>query len=223
MPKDVNFLVRKKTLVPTKRQLMHMYRSDWKPVWKIDFMTAVQLFNYLNSNATIVFDAQFTKLLRDKFGTGIYSVVYYKKGQNGFKSLIKCDIKEDVWCKLPRHQTAEDREKAKLISEARKIKRLAQNAETEEERSSAHAELNNLMEELDFTDDLLKLEKGNSINPYLKTTMPVFKYHEYLDYNYLPRENLIILQEKRKPKQEKIENNREQEVKIVEQVDNRIW
>jgi len=120
MRTKVTFIVRKKTLVPTRRQMVHMWRSDWKQIRRINFDEICSMFNYFNPEAKIVTDSQLAKLIKDNYGTGIYSILYYRKGKEGFASLMKFECKEDLWARLPKQLTADEKEKQKLALEARR-------------------------------------------------------------------------------------------------------
>jgi len=87
--------VRKKTLVPTKRQLRHEFRSDWKQVLILNYQETYYLLNYFNPSSTISYIPQFADYIHNKFGNGEYSIIYEKKGQKGFKSFIHFILEEE--------------------------------------------------------------------------------------------------------------------------------
>ena len=84
--KPIRLLIRKKTLVPTKYQLKHQYRSDWKKVCSIDYEKSREIFFELGG--PVKTDGQFAKVVFENFGEGEYSVIYWCKGRKGFRSFI---------------------------------------------------------------------------------------------------------------------------------------
>jgi len=86
MPQPILIRIHKKTLVPTKRQIKHHTRSDWKIKGKIDYEDSEQIFFVLGG--LIKTDAQFAKALFDDFGPGEYMCIYWRKGMKGFRNFI---------------------------------------------------------------------------------------------------------------------------------------
>ena len=91
--KKVKIRIRKKTTVPTKYQLNHQYRSDWKLVGVIDYEQSALVFNSIG-NGPVRTEAQFAKLIYDNYGPGVYSCIYWQQGKEGFGVLTKIDMKQ---------------------------------------------------------------------------------------------------------------------------------
>ncbi len=67
MPHPIRIRINKGTRVPTKRQINHQERTDWKTVGVIDYSESPGIFSYLG-NGGISNDAQFARLLIENFG-----------------------------------------------------------------------------------------------------------------------------------------------------------
>ena len=44
MSQPILLLIRKKTLVLTKKQIKHQYRNDWKLAWKVSYEQSAKIF-----------------------------------------------------------------------------------------------------------------------------------------------------------------------------------
>ena len=75
MLKPLLIKIRKKTKVPTKKQINHLWRSDWKKCGTINRADSVRIFKAINGTGLIENDAQFAKMLLNNFGVGIYSLI----------------------------------------------------------------------------------------------------------------------------------------------------
>ena len=87
MHNPIILLIRKKTKVPTKRQIKHQERSDWKLKWKVSYEQSAEIFFEIGGGP-IKTDAQFAALILQDFGPGEYSILDIKKGRKGFRSFM---------------------------------------------------------------------------------------------------------------------------------------
>lgn len=176
----ISLSIRKKTLVPTKKAIVHTHRSDWKLAYRLLYQESSIFFS------KVKYDNQFAKWLKDNFGIGIYSIIYWKKGQEGFKSFMKIECLEHTYKRLRKKLTKEQSEKNKIVSEKRRIERRLKNEGNLDIKDNLNEDLNQLNEELGLSKEIIKLEKGPSCYPYLKTLMPIFAEHRY-DEEYRER------------------------------------
>src|SRR3989344_3667988 len=88
MPHPIRIAIHKKIEVPTKKQIKHDYRSDWKKVGVIDYSESPGIFSYLGKGE-IWNDAQFAKLLLQNFSEGEYMCIFWRKGMKGFRKFIQ--------------------------------------------------------------------------------------------------------------------------------------
>lgn len=186
MSKLIRLRIRKKVLVPTKKQIVHQYRSDWILVGVIDYNESQQLFKILNSSATIENDAQFAKYLYDRYGRGEYSIIAWMKGHVGFWSFIHLACFDNGFFKrCERHLTQEEKENLENRAEYRRAKKMLKSAETQEEKEEIEAQVQNVIEDVEINKEIIKLDKSNKRGPgnYLKTIHPIYKEHEYEEYS----------------------------------------
>lgn len=177
---EIRLRVRRKTLVPTKHGLNHLWRSDWKLCGVIDYPQSAQLFKYINPRAVIQTDAQFCNWLKKMYGPGIYSILAWKKGREGFWGFLKVDCKEDVFIRLPKNETREHKELREQVVEYKQLKRRLTKGLDDDEKKYVEEELNSLAEENDLTKEIIELETTrHGPAPYLKSTLPVNFPHEY--------------------------------------------
>jgi hypothetical protein len=90
MPAPIKIRIHKKTLVPTKKQVKHSVRSDWKYIATIDYKKSAKLFYYIGEGP-LKNDAQFAKVIFDNYGSGEYLLIYWKLGMKGFKKFMQVD------------------------------------------------------------------------------------------------------------------------------------
>jgi hypothetical protein len=183
--KPLKIRIRKKEKVPTRRQRNHRYRSDWKCKLVLDYKDTYKLFNCFGFGP-IKTDAQFCKLLYQELGPGIYHILAWSKGYEGFWSFGMYELRSDGFVRIKKEKTAERKEREENKREIRKLKKEI--AETKDIEKA-----NNLKEELadtkEFQDLLVEIdEESNSHKrrgptPYLKQKQPVYDFHEYEDIN----------------------------------------
>jgi hypothetical protein len=181
--KLVKLRIRKKTLVPTKRQLVHEWRSDWRTVGIIEYSDGHKFFRHISPYGICETDAQFAKWLKDTFGVGIYSILGHQKGREGFYAFLKIECLDSSFARLSKNITQEQKEILDLAVEARKLNRQLKHAANEDEKSEIHSEISNIKDDIGLTKEIEELYKNKAgPAPYLRSTMPVYKYHEYENY-----------------------------------------
>jgi len=95
-------LFKKKTQVPTKHQIINLWRSDWKVAGKISYSETKRIIKYFGEGGYIKTDSQFAKFIRDNLGVGIYLVLGWRKGFKGFWNFMMVEIREDCYRRLQR-------------------------------------------------------------------------------------------------------------------------
>lgn len=189
----ISLLIQRKTKVPTKHQLKHLYRSDWRKVGKITYEDSKRLFKNIGNVGVIETDAQFCNWLKDNFGAGIYFISAWRKGHKGFWSFMKVELKEDGFRRLPKNITKDELEKRQEIQEQKELKKrlaLASKGETTE-----------IKEDIETSEEVVKIinediqesEKGKrGCYPYLKSMQPVYNFHGYEEYSEEAKEEEFI-------------------------------
>lgn len=179
----VSLLIQRKTKVPTKHQIAHMYRSDWKKVGKINYEDSKRLFKNIENVGIIETDAQFCNWLLDNFGVGTYFISAWRKGHKGFWSFMKVEIKEEGFRRLPKNVSKDELEKKQEIQEQKELKKRLATADKDE--------VVEIKEDLETSDEVVKIieedmqeskKTKRGCYPYLKSIQPVYSFHSYEDY-----------------------------------------
>ena len=171
--KPIKLRIRKKVRVPTKNAIVHQFRSDWKLVGVIEYAQSTMLFKCLGGK--IETDAQFAKLIFDNYGSGIYSVIGWKKGHEGFFSFGMWEVHEDGFARLKKNKTNEDNENEKIRRKLRELKKQSDKIPTEE----LQEEIEELKEDVDLNKMIKEAEPKKGPSPYLKQTQPLYRMHSY--------------------------------------------
>jgi len=188
--KAVKIMIQKATTVPTKRGLIHKFRTDWQKIKIIDYDDCERYFKDIGDNEIglgIVYDSQFAKWLVDNFGLGRYHIIIWGKGTPGF-TFINFDCRnEETFVQLaPKKQSK--------INLSKKYNRYAQmlNSKTLDE-----IEKRKIKEKMDKIKDISEIDEiiadeeyagGNSTYSryrkihLLKNTPYVYKPHPYKEY-----------------------------------------
>lgn len=190
--KQIKLMIFKLTLVPTKRAILHAMRNDWQKVFKIEYEECESFFTGIDT------DAKFAWWLKSQFGNGRYRVSAWKKGTKGVIPFIKLEILDHGFRRLPKTETAEQKEIRTAKNEINKLKRQIKNPDVGDNRKemlkeSLNSTISDLKEELDMKiEDVEFLKELEEIScgkrgpaPYLKTTMPIFHLHDYDKNCYL--------------------------------------
>lgn len=186
-------LIQRKTKVPTKHQNVHLFRSDWRKVGKIDYKDSVKLFRNIGKYGIMETDSQFAKWLKDNFGKGIYFISAFRKGRKGFWSFMKIELMDAGFRRLPKNVTKEELELRKEVADKKSLEKR-KSYSSGEERDYIEAEIQTSEEIIDSSKKELKDTKGKKRGcyPYLQSVQPVYGFHSYEDYGNFEDEEAFI-------------------------------
>lgn len=190
MARPIYLTLKKKTLVPTTKQIIHLLRSDWKQSAIFNYNDSNNLFNIFDKDNPLETDAQFCKYIYDNFGKGIYLVLMNRKGQRGFRNFMKVEILKDRFKFLPKKPSKEEKEIRDQINDKENLKRQRPGADSEQRKY--------IEEDIEDTDDeITELKKGlkktkSGCSPYLKITIPKYGWHSLEDYGSVDSEDEFI-------------------------------
>jgi hypothetical protein len=187
MSKPILLLIRKKTLVLTRRQIKHEYRNDWKLICKVDYQKSAEIFFEIG-RGPVKTDAQFVALIFQDFGEGEYSVLDCKKGRKGFRSFIHFIVDSEGYFKQVKAGVYKNRRKLDLQDEYARAKSEYQESKTE----SNWDELDELQKKID------RSEHAQGPYPYLESLQPRYRVHRIEGF------------ENREENEEQEENNNEE-------------
>ncbi|HVY01163.1 MAG TPA: hypothetical protein VHA12_00145 [Candidatus Nanoarchaeia archaeon] len=88
MQQALTLIIYKKTLVPTKRQIKHQYRSDWKLVEKLDNAWTESNLKCFG-HGKIEWDSELIYLIHQRYGDGEYMISAFRKGRRGLYLFMK--------------------------------------------------------------------------------------------------------------------------------------
>lgn len=185
--KPIKIRVRRKTLVPTKYQANHKYRSDWKLAGVIDYNDSFDVFKSVNGGGVCENEAQFAKLMYDNYGAGTYSCIAWirNRGDGRFFGFWKGELTNDGFRRLPKNVTNEMKERKDNTTQLKKLKKKLNSEDvTADDRIDIQSEIDELQEELGVNDEIIELESDNRSGPsgYLKCATPVYRTHAYENY-----------------------------------------
>lgn len=167
----ITISIRRKTPVPTRRQISHQYRNDWKPIYKIDYSDSIALFKEVG-NGPIVTDADFARAIYKDLGPGEYSCIYWKKGKKGFSSLIMLKYDENGFRQV-KPGVYKPRKKLNKKQELDMI-------EMEMKYTNDESKKEILWDQYVKTERAYLSEAGTSLPaPYLRSLQPRYKPHSY--------------------------------------------
>ena len=172
--------INKKVRVPTKRQIVHQFRSDWKTIAKIDYAESEALF-YNIGKGPIKKDSQFAYLIYQKFGPGTYSCLAWRKGKQCMWGFLKLELTTYGWKRLPKNKTYEEREHDQIKTEVKKLNKRVRASSDPKEKVMIGKEIDNLLKDSGINKEILEDEKSNKSGPYpyLKQTHPIYRMHQY--------------------------------------------
>jgi len=165
----------KKTRVLTKKQIVHAYRSDWKPIYRITYEHSRKLFKVLNGE--IETEAQFCNWIYERFGSGIYYFRLMKKGQKGFRSFLYVEIKEERFRRLKPMIRNIEREKYKMLSDIERLE-IEKRDLSGEDREDKEDEIQYTKEDLEDLGERAR-KKTKYPYPYLSSAVPVYSWHGF--------------------------------------------
>lgn len=185
MVSPIRIRIHKKTLVPTKRQLVHRYRSDWKYLAEISYEKSREVFKVVDGTGLVSNDAQFAKLLFDNFGAGEYMCLAWKKKHQGFWNFMKVICYDNGLFKRTEKTISNEQREARAQNiDYKRLKRQLLTAESESEKESIVQELQSVESMMSINKEIVQLDSLNRKGPwpYLKTVPQIYREHEYEEY-----------------------------------------
>jgi len=181
--KPLLLIIRKKIRVPTKNQIVHQWRSDWKSVGRINYKDSFNLLNAVNNTGLIKTDAQFSKLLYDNYGAGIFHVNAWRKGHVGIISFFFVELRSNGFIRLKRNMSKDEKEKREDVAEFKRLKKLLANS-AGEERIRIQREIEEMQAVISMDVDIISMTKPSQLytSQYLTSTKPLYKLHAYENY-----------------------------------------
>lgn len=179
----IRIVVKKKTLVPAKQKavMVHRFRSDWKQVGMYNYEQTPQIFASIGSGI-IVNEAQFCKWIHDTYGEGEYNICAWKKGKEGFWGFLHFVCGEYTFKRVERKMTQEQKEIMDLKADKRKFDEQMKMAENRDEKEEIQEQLSNITEDIELNQMIQTMDNKRGPYPYLKSTIPVGKEHDYESY-----------------------------------------
>jgi hypothetical protein len=181
--KTGHIIIRKKMLFPSKKQIVHQWRSSWIKTFVITNDMCESFFSQIKT------DAQFALFLKNNFGIGCYFTTISEKGRSGFRTFLKVECMEDGYIRLKRRETDEDKEQRELFIEKRRMQRQFKSASDPKIQENLAKDLAEINDNLDFTKEIKSLSHEVGPYPYLKSIKPVYGLHSYLETNTIEEEN----------------------------------
>jgi len=167
MHRQIILLIRKKKLVPTKKQIKHKERSDWKLIWKVSYEQSAEIFFEIGGSP-IKTDAQFAALILKDFGPGEYSILDIKKGRKGFRSFMHFIVKSNGYFQQVKAGVYKNKRKENLETEYAKAKFDFQESKSEYNWD----EMKNLQRKIDRADH------AQGPYPILESLQPRYREHK---------------------------------------------
>jgi hypothetical protein len=175
--------IKRKTRVPTKRQILHQYRSDWKIVGKLSYSEVSRLFSCYNLGGSIKTDAQFASFIKEQLGPGTYLCLAWCKGREGFFNFWKVQIDGFGFTRIPKNLTQEDKDRKGLVRDYKELKKKFETESDAIERRDLQKEMAEMSEEIDFDREIKEIEHSKSgPSPFLKQSIPIYRIHSYESY-----------------------------------------
>jgi len=175
MPRPITLGVIRKTRVPSKKQIVHSHRSDWKRIYKITYEESKRIFKVLNGD--IETEGQFCKYILEKFGEGIYYFRLSKFGQKGFRNFLYVELRPERFRRLQPSQKTTDRKRFKLKKELDELQHQAKTSYGED-REDVEDQIEGAKEDLSELNEDSK-KKTRFPYPYLTSSVPVYSWHGY--------------------------------------------
>lgn len=179
--KPLKLQIKRKTLVPTKNAIVHQFRSDWKMVGKIDYEDSKLLIKNIDGRGFIETDAQFARWLFESFGPGIYFVLAWCKGREGFYNFMKVECMPTRYVRLAKEFNRAEAERRELATDYKRMRKRLALTSDEHERDEIKDELDRVEGDQEFNKIISDIEKPDKSGPYpyLRSKQPVYKEHEY--------------------------------------------
>ena len=197
MARPIKLRFQRKTRVPTKNAIVHQFRSDWRFVGMIDYPLSIKVFKIIDGTGVIETDAQFAKLILVSFGPGEYIVKAWKRGHEGFWLFmhIIC-FTNGFFKRIERNISVDEKEARVSVLDYKRLKSQLGSAESPNEKESIRQEIDSTEEMMSLNKEIAELTKGKKRGPYpyLKSIQPVYKEHEYQEYQREYKEEEIAQQ-----------------------------
>ena len=133
MHRPIWMQIHKKTLVPTKRNIKHSMRSDWKQVSKLSYDDCDRLFACQEIGGEISTDADFIQAIFNDYGAGDYYCLAGGKGFPHFWNFLMFRVDEDGrFIRTKSNTTFRKRKRVKRDSEIDKLEALKDKTRIEE-------------------------------------------------------------------------------------------
>ena len=174
MTAKIKVMIRKKVLVPSRRQIKHFWRNDWKLMTVMDCDDCARVFKEVGGGI-IETDAQFARELVNNYGTGEFSCLLTRKGRKGFRRFIMLECGENGFRQI----------KPKVYIPARKedLKGDLDQIETQLKFEKDKDRKEYLEQQYRQVEREYFSESGTALPaPYLKSLQPRYKSHSYEGY-----------------------------------------
>lgn len=181
--KPIQILIRKHTVVPTNYGSKYPFRTDLREVARINYSDSYSFFKCLNPNSPMTKDSEFAYWIYKTFGEGTYVAYAWMKGLAGMWVFMKVVLNHDGFTRMPKYESQEQKEKRLNVIEYKRLQKGV-NSSDGEERKNLQEQIDNIKEDMDINKMIMDLDKTNKHGcyPYLKTTMPIYRFHSYETY-----------------------------------------
>jgi hypothetical protein len=189
--RPIRLVIRTPVTVPTNAGSFHATRTDLRQIGSIGFNDSYQLFKCLNSNAPMTVDSQFAYWLYKTFGQGRYIINAWQKGYKGVWTFMNVVCSPDGFTRVPKYMTKEQQEKQKNVLEYKRLAKVAKSSPDADERKKAQEEVDSLKEDVELNKMIIEIDKEGKRHgcyPFLKTTIPIYRFHSYEEYENLSSE-----------------------------------
>jgi len=185
--KEVTLIISKKTLVPTRRQNVHKWRSDWKHVRSLLKPVTAQMFKSINREGGMETDAEFAFwVFHNCGGAGTYSILKRAKGSSAFARFMMIEV-DDYGFKRTKSQVSEAR---RLKSKYNRLKKELKSDNPKKDKEQLREEIDEIKVELGGENEINKLlsQDETGCRGWLATTKPIYRYHSYGPISELGKE-----------------------------------
>jgi hypothetical protein len=192
MATEVCLIVKKGITVPTNNQRVHKTKVVYKNIEKITYQDSHYLFKSVNHSGKIETDAQFAYYLRRKFGIGEYVILAFKKRRKGFWIFLHLKCFESTYIRQPKRLSKDEWQAKQKLIEYKAYQKQMGLAESEEEKKEIRETVSEILDEYEMNKEFANIDKmfiKRGPAGYLKSIMPIYREHEYEDWNTKAPEN----------------------------------
>ena len=178
--------IKRKTVSPSVRNRVHQTHISWRLVTVFGYNDTAQLFKSFNQGGAIETDAQFAKLLKDKFGIGTYLIIAFVKGRRGFYNFAKIELSETTFRQLPKRETPDEIAVRKAKGELNKLTRDSKKEGlSDEQKELIKDNLDSIKDDVELSKEIANLDDTKrGCRPYLKPINRIFFEHSYAEIVY---------------------------------------